>query len=344
MKWGISLAKSNKGPKKKSKKLIIFSTITVVLLTLILSAGLFIKNIFGNIEKVEATTEELGIEKVEKPKVEQEVTYGTYRPDERYLNIALLGVDTRVIGNYDGTRADSIMILSIDRETKAVKLASVARDTYANIEGYGMDKINHAYAYGGPNLMVKTLNQNFNLAITDYVVVNFFGIAEIIDRLGGVELEVDVDEIQYINPYIDEVSSIKGVTPEHITTPGTYNLNGVQAVAYSRIRYTDGGDFKRTERQREVLLKLAEKSSSVKITDVIPIINQLSSNLMTTLGASDMTNLAVELIKGGYSSNMSQTMFPEAAYSGGDMINGVYYYVTDLSQAASSINNFFYGE
>ncbi|WP_404987665.1 LCP family protein [Clostridium culturomicium] len=331
-------------PKKKSRKLIIFSTITIVLLTLILSAGLFIKNIFGNIEKVEATPEDLGIEKIEKAKVEQEVTYGTYRPDERYLNIALLGVDTIVVGNYDGTRADSIMILSIDRETKAMKLASIARDTYANIEGYGMDKINHAYAYGGPNLMVKTLNQNFNLAITDYVVVNFFGMAEIIDRLGGVELEVDVDEIQYINPYIDEVSSIKGVTPEHITTPGTYNLNGVQAVAYSRIRYTDGGDFKRTERQREVLLKLAEKSSSVKITDVVPIINQLSSNLMTTLGASDMTNLAVELIKGGYSSNMSQTMFPEAAYSGGDMINGVYYYVTDLSQAASSINNFFYGE
>lgn len=335
---------SRRERKRKSKKPIIITSVIVVLFTLITSGGLFIKGIFGNIEKVEATPEDLGIEKVEKPKVEEEVIYGTYRPDERYLNIALLGVDTRVIGNYDGTRADSIMILSIDRETKAVKLASVARDTYANIEGYGMDKINHAYAYGGPNLMVKTLNQNFNLAITDYVVVNFFGMAEIIDRLGGVELEVDVDEIQYINPYIDEVSSIKGVTPEHITTPGTYNLNGVQAVAYSRIRYTDGGDFKRTERQREVLLKLAEKSSGVKITDVVPIINQLSSNLMTTLGASDMTNLAVELIKGGYSSNMSQTMFPEAAYSGGDMINGVYYYVTDLSQAASSINNFFYGE
>lgn len=335
---------SRRERKRKSKKPIIITSVIVVLFTLITSGGLFIKGIFGNIEKVEATPEDLGIEKIEKPKVEEEVTYGTYRPDERYLNIALLGVDTRVIGNYDGTRADSIMILSIDRETKAMKLASVARDTYANIEGYGMDKINHAYAYGGPNLMVKTLNQNFNLAITDYVVVNFFGMAEIIDRLGGVELEVDVDEIQYINPYIDEVSSIKGVTPEHITTPGTYNLNGVQAVAYSRIRYTDGGDFKRTERQREVLLKLAEKSSSVKITDVVPIINQLSSNLMTTLGASDMTNLAVELIKGGYSSNMSQTMFPEAAYSGGDMIDGVYYYVTDLSQAASGINNFFYGE
>lgn len=335
---------SNKNPKKKSKKLIIFSTITVVLLTLILSAGLYIKNIFGNIEKVEATPENLGIEKVEKPKVEEEVTYGTYRPDERYLNIALLGVDTRVIGNYDGTRADSIMILSIDRETKAIKLASVARDTYANIEGYGMDKINHAYAYGGANLMVKTLNQNFNLAITDYVVVNFFGLAEIIDRLGGVQMEVFEEELASMNGSISEIAGIKGVEVAKITTPGTYNLNGVQAVAYSRVRSTDGGDFKRTERQREVLLKLAEKSSSVKITDVVPIINQLSSNLMTTLGASDMTNLAVELIKGGYSSNMSQTMFPEAAYSGGDMIDGVYYYVTDLSQAASSINNFFYEE
>lgn len=330
--------------KEKIKKSHHFSTITIVLLTIILVAGLYIKSIFGNIEKVEATPEDLGIENVEKPKVEEEVTYGTYRPDERYLNIALLGVDTRTIGAFDGTRADCIMILSIDRETKAVKLASVARDTYANIEGYGMDKINHAYAYGGPNLMVKTLNQNFNLAITDYVVVNFFGLAEIIDRLGGVELEIDEDEVQYINSYINEISNIKGITPEHITTPGTYNLNGVQAVAYSRIRYTAGGDFKRTERHREVLLKLASKSSLVKITDVGPIINQLSSNLMTTLGASDMTNLAVELIKGGYSSNMSQMMFPEAAYSGGDMINGVYYYVTDLSQAASGINNFFYGE
>lgn len=333
-----------KKTKKKSKKLIIFSTITVILLTLILSAGLYIKNIFGNIEKVEATPEDLGIENVEKPEVEEEVTYGTYRPDERYLNIALLGVDTRVIGNYDGTRADSIMILSIDRETKAVKLASVARDTYANIEGYGMDKINHAYAYGGANLMVKTLNQNFNLAITDYVVVNFFGLAEIIDRLGGVQLEVFEEELASMNGSISEIAGIKGVEVAKITTPGEYNLNGVQAVAYSRVRSTAGGDFKRTERQREVLLKLAEKSSSVKITDVVPIINQLSSNLMTTLGASDMTNLAVELIKGGYSSNMSQMMFPESDYSGGDMIDGVYYYVTDLSQAASGINNFFYGE
>ncbi|MEG2936569.1 MAG: LCP family protein [Clostridium sp.] len=336
--------RKNQNPEKKSKKFIILSTVTVVVLTLILSGGVFIKNIFGNIEKVEATPEDLGIEKVDKPKVEEEVTYGTYRPDERYLNIALLGVDTRIIGNYDGTRADSIMILSIDRETKAMKLASVARDTYANIEGYGMDKINHAYAFGGANLMVKTLNQNFNLAITDYVVVNFFGLGEIIDRLGGVQMEVFEEELSSMNGSISEIAGIKGVEVAKITTPGTYNLNGVQAVAYSRVRSTAGGDFKRTERQREVLLKLAEKSSLIKITDVVPIINQLASNLMTTLGVPDMTNLAVELIKGGYTSNVSQKMFPEPEYSGGDMINGGYYYVTDLGQTASGINNFFYGE
>lgn len=338
-----SKKKQRKEGKSKKKSIIIFSIIGVLLASII-SVGLFINKIFGNIEKVEVKPEDLGITEIEKQKEEEEVTYGTFRSNERYINIALLGVDTRTLGAFDGTRADCIMMLSIDRENKTMKLASLARDTYANIEGYGMDKINHAYAFGGPTLMVKALNQNFNLNITDFAVVNFFGMAEIIDRLGGVELEVDEEEVQYINGYIDEISRIKGIEPQHISTPGTYNLTGIQAVAYSRIRYTDGGDFKRTERQREVLLKLAEKSNQVKIPDVVPIINQLSSNLMTTLSASDMTNLAVEIIKGGYTSNMSQKLFPEAEYSGGDMIDGTYYYVTDLQQATDGIHEFFYGE
>ncbi len=329
-------------PRKKSKKPIIISVV-VVLLAIIISGGLFVSKIYGNIKKVDVKPEDLGITATE-PEVEPEVTYGTYRPNERYINIALLGVDTRVIGAFDGTRADSIMILSIDRENKSMKLASVARDTYANIEGYGMDKINHAYAFGGPTLMVKALNQNFNLNITDFVVVNFFGMAEIIDRLNGVELEVDEEEVKTINGSINEIAGIKGVTPENITVPGTYNLNGIQAVAYSRIRSTAGGDFKRTERQREVLLKLAEKSKEIKIPDVLPIITQLSSNLMTTMDATAMTNLAVEIIKGGYQANMSEKLFPEPEYSGGDMIDGTYYYVTDLEQATNGIHEFFYGE
>lgn len=327
--------------KRKSKKSIIVS-IALILLALILSGGLFVNKIFGNIEKVDVNPEELGLTVEEKP--EEEKNYGTFRSKDRYINIALLGVDTRAKGQVEDARADSIMILSIDRENKSMKLASVARDTYANIEGHGMDKINQANAEGGPTFMVKTLNQNFNLNITDFVIVDFWGVADIIDTLNGVVIEVDAEELLYINGYIDEVARISGKSVEHIFEPGLQILNGPQAVAYSRIRYTVGGDFKRTERQREVLLKLAEKSKEIKVTDIVPIITQLSSSLTTTLDISDMTNLAMDVIKGGYMSNMSQKMFPEPEYSYEDMTGEVYYYVTDLKEATRSIHKFLYGK
>ncbi len=140
-----------------------------------------------------------------------------------------------------------------------MKLGSVARDTYVNIEGYGTDKINHAYAYGDSIFLVKTVNQNFDLNISNFVVVNFFGMAKIIDRLGGIEIEVDDEKIKYINNYISEIAKIEGIQCENVASDEVHNLNGIQAVAYSRIRYTASGDFKRTERQRTVLLSLAKK-------------------------------------------------------------------------------------
>lgn len=232
----------------------------------------------------------------------------------------------------------------MENNNKSMSLGSVARDTYVNIEGYGKDKVNHAYAYGGPSFLVKTLNQNFDLNISNFVVVNFSGMAEIIDRFGGVEIEVDEEEIKTINGSIKEIANLKGVQCDNITSSGVLNLNGIQGVAYSRIRSTAGGDFKRTDRQREVLLALAKKSSNVKATDILPIINQLSSNLKTTLSATDMVSIATEVLKGGYQSNMEERMFPEAEYSGGDMINGIYYYVTDLDKAKESMHDFFFEE
>ncbi|MEG1255938.1 LCP family protein [Clostridium sp.] len=346
----------NRGDKKRKSKNTVIISIVGIFLALVFSAGFYGYKLYSNVEQVKITDEELGlttkpvegseeeIELKESEEKESEVNYGTFRQGDRFINIALMGVDARSLKDDTGTRADCIMVLSIDRENKSMKLGSIARDTYANIEGYGMDKINHAYAFGGPALMVKTLNQNFDLNISNFVVVNFFGMEKIIDRLGGVEIEVDEEEIQYINSYINEIKNIEGVSCDGITTPGIYNLNGIQAVAYSRIRYTSGGDFKRTERQREVLLKLAGKSSSIKLTDVMPIINELSSNLKTTLSASDMLSIATEIIKGGYQRNMEEKMFPEAEYSGGDMINGIYYYVTDLEQAKARIHEYLFGE
>lgn len=333
--------KVNSTKHKNTKRKILIS-LGVIILGILTAVFVYGYKLNSNVKKVEVTPEDLGITtKMEEP--EKEVDYGTFRPNDKYINIALFGVDTRTLDSFENTRADSIMVLSINRENKSIKLASVARDTYVNIEGYGMDKINHAYAYGGPNLLVKTLNQNFDLNITDYAVVNFFGMGDIIDRLKGVDIEVDEDELQYINGYIDEVAKIKGVTTEHITSTGVQSLTGIQAVAYSRIRYTAGGDFKRTERQREVLLNLAKKSDAVKVTDIVPIVDKLSTNLMTTIAPIDIVSLGADVLKGKYKDNLGQNMFPEAAYAAGDMINGIYYYVADLNQTKEAMNNFFYG-
>ncbi|MEG0132504.1 MAG: LCP family protein [Clostridium sp.] len=335
--------------KIKSKNIIIISIIAIFILS-VFSAGFYGYRIYSNIEKVNPTESELGLTTTPAPIVDDkkegvpEVNYGTFRSGDRFINIALMGVDTRSLKDDTGTRADSIMVLSIDRENKSMKLGSIARDTYASIEGYGMDKINHAYAYGGPTFMVKTLNENFNLNISNFAVVNFFGMAKIIDRLGGVEIEVDEEEAATINGSISEIASIKGVDCDPITKAGTYNLNGIQAVAYSRIRSTEGGDFKRTERQREILLKLAAKSGDIKLTDVMPMINELSSNLKTTLSGTDMLSIATEVIKGGYQANMEERMFPEAEYSGGDMINNIYYYVTDLDVTKDRMKGYFFGK
>ncbi|MDU1414390.1 MAG: LCP family protein [Clostridium sp.] len=325
------------------KKKVIIS-IVAVLLVILASVGGYGYKVASNIKKVEVTPEELGIKPKASEKTPEEVKYGTFRPEERYLNIALLGVDTRTLESYENTRADSIMILSIDRENKSLSLASVARDTYVSIENHGMDKVNHAYAFGGAPLAVKTLNQNFDLNVTDFAVVNFFGLAKIIDRLGGVEIEVDDEELQTINGCINEVASIQGVEPRHVEKSGLQILDGTQAVAYSRIRSTAGGDFKRTERQREVLISLAKKNKDVKLTDIMPIVTQLSTNLMTTLEPADMINLSAEVITEGYQSNIKETMFPESEYAGGEIIDGIYYYVTDLDKTKEGMHEFLFSK
>ncbi len=143
-------------------------------------------------------------------------------------------------------RSDSIIILSIDYVHNKLKLSSVMRDTYVYVEGHGNTKINHAYAYGGPVLAIKTLNSNFDLNIKDFVAVDFEGFKKIIDILGGVEIEIKDYEL----PTMETVG---------IYEAGIYNLNGEQALAYSRIRKQGSGDYERTDRQRRVLEALFRK-------------------------------------------------------------------------------------
>lgn len=133
------------------------------------------------------------------------------------------------------------------------------RDSYVDIEGHGKTKLNHAYAYGGPELAIKTINSNFKLNIRDFVAVDFYGLENIIDTVGGVEIPVRSDEIKYINSYMQGTAKVENKAVQEVQNPGLQNLNGMQAVAYARIRYTSGGDYERTERQRTILTAVMNK-------------------------------------------------------------------------------------
>ena len=160
-----------------------------------------------------------------------------------------------------------------------------------------MDKINHAYSYGSAQLALKTLNRNLDLNIKEFVAVNFEAVAEAVDILGGVEIDIESNEINYLNGYIKETSSVTGKTTEKITKVGKQTLDGVQAVAYSRIRYTEGGDYKRTERMRTVIEAMLEKLKTKNIGEINTFIDNLLPMVKTNITTNDMISLLPNIAK-----------------------------------------------
>jgi LCP family protein required for cell wall assembly len=204
------------------------------------------------------------------------------------------------------------------------------RDTYVYVEGHGNTKIDHAYAYGGPVLAIKTLNSNFDLNIKDFVAVDFEGFKKIIDILGGVEIEIKDYEL----PTMETVG---------IYEAGLYNLNGEQALAYSRIRKQGGGDYERTERQRRVLEALFEKTTGGGIIKFPVLVSNIVPYTETSLETDEMLNLGNSLFKHNIS-NLDQVRFPLDSISEEKTINGVWYLVTDLERTGEQINEFIYDD
>ncbi len=226
---------------------------------------------FKKLNYIEIDKTQLGISE----KVEEDL--------KNYRNIVLFGVDTREITRNKGSRSDAIIIVSINKITKEVKLTSVYRDTYMYIEGHGLDKITHAYAYGGPQLAIKTLNQNLDLNIKEYVTVNFASVANIIDTIGGIDINIEEYEIAQMNKYIKDTSKNIGIASSQINSAGKQTLDGVQAVTYSRIRKTAGGDYKRTERMRTVLIETLKKAKKMNIFEINNMIDIVCENVETNL-------------------------------------------------------------
>ena len=216
---------------------------------------------------------------------------------EGYTNIALFGNDSRGDTGVDGesSRSDTIIIASLNNETKEVKLVSVYRDTMLEQEGQHYDKANVAYAQGGPEEAVSMLNRNLDLDIQDYVSVNFLALADVVDLLGGVDMDLTYEEVVHMNNYCVETSEVTGKDYERIEPEeaGTYHLNGVQAVSYARIRYTSGGDFTRTERQRLLIEKVVEKAKDAGIVKINEIIDEVLPEVSTSLSSTEILQMAV---------------------------------------------------
>lgn len=220
----------------------------------------------------------------------------TAEKETGYLNVALFGLDSREGTLGKGNRSDAIMIASLNKETGEVRLVSIYRDTLLETSDNEFNKANAAYAFGGPEDAIAMINKNLDMSIDKYVTVNFNALVEVIDALGGLDLELNAVEVGHMNNYCIETAEVTGKEVPHIQPTSeeaaTYHLNGVQAVSYSRIRYTAGGDFKRAERQRLVLEKIAEKVSKANIGALNKIINAVFPQVSTNFTLAEMLGYA----------------------------------------------------
>ena len=254
-------------------------------------------------------------------------TFNVYSFSERDIkeykmieNILLIGLD----GTNDKfpKRSDTMIILTIDKLNKSLKLTSLARDTLVKIPGRGEEKLTHAYAYGQEELLMQTINENFDLDIKDYAVVNFKSFIDIVDIIGGVDINVNEKEIHHLNEVIKECYGVNHEDTKHIeyiTSSGNHNLNGYQALAFSRIRYTDSA-FARDNRHREVAESVYKEFAQKGVETYKKCAEIILNNTKTNISPIEMMNLAYTVLKIN-DKDIDQFQFPLEEYRNGHIIN-----------------------
>lgn len=302
--------------KKKNSKLrlivrilLIIALIIVILLGIVAGVGTwYISDKLGKVNYVDINEENIEVNE----QVEEKL--------KGYRTIAIFGVDSRSNKLETGTRSDCIILATINEDTKEVTLTSVYRDTYLEIQGKGLDKITHAYSYGGAELALSTLNTNLDLNIKEFVTVNFNAVVDIVNAVGGVNIQITNSELQYINQYIDEINRVTKHKSKHISNAGKQNLDGVQALAYGRIRYTAGGDYKRTERMRDIMMAVVEKVKKMSITQLNTIADKLLPKVYTNISSSEIISLIPQVASYKITDSTGWPYKTE-----GKTINGVWY-------------------
>lgn len=302
---------------KKALKIFLIIFFILIILSAIAGIGgyVFIKSKLGKMqyEEISKDATELGISEQSQEKES---------PMQKFRNIALLGVDSQTDDYDTGYRTDCIIIASINENTGDVQLFSIYRDTYVQMEEKGkiqFDKINHAY-YGGAQNTLKTINTNLDLNISEFVLADFGAVKDLVDEVGGVDIDITSDELKYINGYIKNVNQVTHSKSKNITKTGLQTLDGVQAVAYCRIRYTEGWDYKRTERMRTVLEKVVQKAKNMSVSELNSLADVMLPKIKTNLKPDEILGLIPSALKFNITNSFG---WPYSTT--GKIINGEFY-------------------
>lgn len=264
---------------RRKRKVILFAVEILILLILLLCVFIWLK--LGKID-----TQELD---------EKNMLVNELESDEGYTTVAIFGLDNRSNGKLERGNSDVIMVANINNETKEVQLCSIYRDTYMDRGDENYGKANGAYQKGGPEQAISMLNKNLDLGIKKYVTVDFKAVTETIDLLGGVELDITEEELQWMNSYIETTADVTGKKAKFISKAGTQLCDGTQATAYARIRYTTGDDFKRAERQRIVIEKMFEKAKKTKLSTLNKIVDSVFEDISTNFTQKEMLAMAASV-------------------------------------------------
>lgn len=275
------MSEDNQKPKKKRKK-----SKVVFFFTMLIAEVFVLGVIFAYAYALKQYS------KIQRPDYNVEQVLNTDLSEKKlaemrgYRNIAVFGVDSRDSSVGRGNRSDVIIICSIDQSNGEIKLVSVYRDTYLDVGKNSFQKATHAYSYGGPARAVKMLNDSLDLNITDYITFNWKAVATAVNILGGVDIDITPAEFKYINSYITETVKGTGIGSVQLKAPGMQHLDGVQAVAYARLRYMDT-DYQRTERQRKVVELAFEKAKKADPKTLNDLLGNVLSMVATNLTWQD---------------------------------------------------------
>lgn len=340
--WKHAKTKTNRWLK------IVLILLTIIIITGGILVGKFIWNKISKINFQHLDEDNLSLNN----ELYSEIEGLTKKEYDSVINIFLIGSDSRDMSNQYAGNSDANMIISVNPKYKSIKLISIPRDTAVNIEGEkNRYKMNYAFAKGREQLLLKTINENFDLNLKEYVTINISAMFDIINQLGGVEVEITKDEMKWINEYIDMFYKFSGNPVQKVTSYGKVTLTGEQATAHVKERMAgtsyasnEHGDYGRTRRQRDVFIAMLNKIASKDAGEISRTIDMILSEVTTNVDVGKYMMMLPEFIanKDAYLNNITSVMLPSLDYSKEILEKGAYLYVTDNEKAKKDFIKYMY--